>query len=97
MEYFLVRLLQTFSEFSIDWKTQPESSKTPASWIPTDEPENIGYEVGLTMSVKVYFILFHGVSSYVGFCFVLLGCPMGKNERNDIGFLRGARVVLMKL
>jgi len=69
MEYFLVRLLQTFSEFSIDWKTQPESSKTPASWIPTDEPENIGYEVGLTMSVKVYFILFHRVSSYVGgFC-----------------------------
>jgi len=48
-----VRLLQNFSEFAVDWKTQPESSKTPARWIPTKEPMNIGYDVGLTMSVKV--------------------------------------------
>jgi len=53
MEFFLVRLLQNFSEFAVDWRTQPESSKTPARWIPTKEPMNIGYDVGLTMSVKV--------------------------------------------
>ena len=48
-----MRLLQNFSEFAVDWKTQPESSKTPARWIPTKQPMNIGYDVGLTMSVKV--------------------------------------------
>ena len=53
MEFFLVRLLQSFSELSVDWKTQPESSKTPSRWIPSREPMNIGYDLGLTMSVKV--------------------------------------------
>jgi len=62
MEFFLVRLLQNFSEVSVDWKTQPDSSKTAAGWIPTIEPMNIGYDVGLTLSIKVCvsgFLRFH--------------------------------------
>jgi len=53
MEFFLVKLLQNFSEINVNWATQPESSKTAAGWIPTKEPMNIGYDLGLTMSVKV--------------------------------------------
>ena len=53
MEFFLVKFLQNFSEVKINWETQPESSKTPTGWIQTEEPKNIGYDTGLTMSVKV--------------------------------------------
>jgi hypothetical protein len=53
MEFFLVRLLQSFERFDVAWDAQPSTSTVPKGWIKTEKSEkNIGYVAGLTMSVK---------------------------------------------
>lgn len=56
MSFFLVRLLQNFSEFSLALDAQPKDSLPPASWrnAPgTKGRDRIAIALGLTMSVKV--------------------------------------------
>ena len=78
----------------MDWKTQPETLKTPARWIPTKEPMNVGYDVGLTMSVKV--CPSRQVLSASGFmlkCF--LGSALGQDEGGRSGSLSDCLCLLL--
>jgi len=53
MSFFLVRLLQNFSEFDLAADIQPESSKTRRSWVQSTSDWNLTFKINLTMSVKV--------------------------------------------
>jgi len=56
ISYFLVRVLQTFSEFAVDMDAQPDSSKVyNADWFQPSEPGRpaLARFMSLTMSVKV--------------------------------------------
>ncbi|KAF9074680.1 cytochrome P450 [Rhodocollybia butyracea] len=83
VSYFLIRLLQSFTDFEMDWDAQPESSKSPADWVPmpgtTKGRDKVMLTVHLTMMVKVYdiFLIFCAEVSerYVA------GRAMGQNER----------------
>jgi hypothetical protein len=58
MSFFLVKLLQSFSEFSLAGDVQPENSKTSKSWVQGSSDWNLTFKVNLTMSVKVRQIIF---------------------------------------
>ncbi|KAJ7598046.1 cytochrome P450 [Mycena floridula] len=54
--FFLIRLLQNFSEFNLAPDVQPDSSKPPASWTGspgTKGTDKIRFALSLTMSVQV--------------------------------------------
>ena len=79
MSFFLVRLLQSFSEFSLALDAQPEDSKPPASWKTapgTKGTDKIKIALSLTMSVKVVPLaaVCHLLSSDL---FVAAGRPLG--------------------
>ncbi|KAJ3868116.1 cytochrome P450 [Lentinula novae-zelandiae] len=54
--YFLIRFLQSFTGFKVDWAVQPESSRPPAEWEPlpgtTKGREKVKLSSHLTMVVK---------------------------------------------
>ncbi|KAJ3808258.1 cytochrome P450 [Lentinula aff. lateritia] len=55
--YFLIRFLQSFTGFQVDWAAQPESSRPPAEWEPlpgtTKGREKVKLSSHLTMVVKL--------------------------------------------
>ncbi|KIK53194.1 hypothetical protein GYMLUDRAFT_49516 [Collybiopsis luxurians FD-317 M1] len=56
MSYFIIKFLQTFTDFEMAWDAQPEHSKTPTSWKPqpgtTKGRDKVLHSSHLTMNVK---------------------------------------------